>query len=404
MVKHDRSVGEPKVGLVLTSGGARGAYQAGAVLAISEITRSKALPFTVLSGVSAGSINCAFLASRAGDFTNAARSLYDLWAQIEPSDVFLTDAVTLTRIGLNWMADLSLGGWVGSGRGKSLLITSPLRKLLETNIEMEALIANLHSGLLHGLAVTATNYQTGTAISFFDGNPSIELWFRSTRMSRRELLTVDHLMASSAIPVFFPAVLLGNAYYGDGCVRMNTPLSPAIHLGADRVLAIGVRYFRTDEETLGMNHSLSEVDLQKTEAGHRAPKYPYLADVAGVLLNAMFLDGLEADVERMQRINQTLQMIPPEQRLAHPQKLRNIPVMLLQPSLDLGALVLRELKSFPRTVRHFLRGLGASEESGWDLLSYLAFDSAYTKRLLELGYSDTMAKKEQVIRFIDPKP
>jgi NTE family protein len=389
-----------KIGLVLTSGGARGAYQAGALFAIAELIQSKELPFAVLSGVSAGSINCAFLASRARDFQNAAKDLYELWAGLSPNDVFLTDAVTLTRIGLNWMADLSLGGWVGSGRGKSLLITSPLRKLLVSNIDWVALTANLQSGLLHGLAVTATNYQTGTAITFFDGDASIEPWYRSTRKSRRERLTTDHLMASSAIPIFFPAVLLGSAYYGDGCVRMNTPMSPAIHLGSDRVLAIGVRYFRTDEETLGMNHSRRNVDLQKTKSTLSAPRYPYLADIAGVLLNAMFLDGLEGDVERMERINQTLQMIPLERRLDHPHKLRKIPVMLLQPSMDLGGLVLKELKRFPYTVRHFLRGLGASAESGWDLLSYLAFDSAYTKQLLKLGYNDTMAKKEQVIRFL----
>lgn len=377
----------PRIGLVLTAGGARGAYQAGALRAVAELVDDRATPFQVVAGVSSGAINGAFVTCLAHDFHEATERLARLWAGLRVNDIFYTDGISLTKVGLHWLTDLSLGGWIGTGRGKSLLNTAPLHALLTASLDLASLQANLRSGLVHGFAVTATNYTTGAAVTFFDGAPTIAPWFRSTRVSRRETLTAEHVLASAAIPVFFPAVSLDDAYYGDGCVRLLTPLSPAIHLGSDRVLAIGVRY---------------QPPRAAPASGVEPARYPMLADLGGVLLNAMFLDALEADVERMQRINQTLELVPRERRGDHPQRLRVIPVMTLRPSEDLGALGVTVLARMPYTVRHFLRGLGASPTSGWDLLSYLAFDSAYTERLLDLGYRDTMAARDAVLRFIHP--
>ena len=377
-----------KIGLALTSGGARSAYQAGALRAIAEITQASTLPFTFLSGVSAGSINSTYLACNAENFPDAADKLSRFWCNLRPSDVFLTDNLTLTRTGFSWLSDLSLGGWLGKSHGKSLLITSPLEKLLKEKLDLGALKANLKSGLVQGIAITATNYHSGTAVTFFDGHHTIQPWNRSTRIAVRAQLTVGHVMASSAIPVFFPAIKINNTYYGDGCVRMNTPMSPVIHMGADRVLAIGVRHERSMEKVADMNQA-------------RSPAYPRLAEISGVLLNAMFLDALEEDVERMSRINQTISLIPEELRKTNPSKLRPVPVMILRPSRDLGRLVADAMKEFPFAVRHLLSGLGAKEESGWDFLSYLAFDSAYTAKLVDLGYEDTIRQKHVLSKFME---
>ncbi|MBI3558317.1 MAG: patatin-like phospholipase family protein [Deltaproteobacteria bacterium] len=378
---------KPMAGLVLTSGGARGAYQAGVLKALGEFVPKGSQPFPILAGVSAGSINSGFLAAGAQDFSGATRRLAELWVQLQPKDVFRTDTASLSRVGVQWMTDLSLGGFFGGVHGKALLDTGPLRNFMTTNVDIGKIEENIASGLLHGVAVSATNYFSGTAVTFYDGAPTIKPWIRTTRIGVHDKLTIEHFMASSAIPIFFPTVRLNDAFYGDGCIRLTTPLSPAIHMGADRVLAIGIRYNRTPAAT---------VDLNRTSTN----SVPMIADIAGVLLNSMFLDGLEADVERMKRINHTLGMIPQKQVDEHPESLRVIPVMTLQPSRDLGSLVLESLNTFPRTVRHLLRGLGASEEKGWDLLSYLAFDTMYTQPLVELGYSDGYTAKDELLEFL----
>lgn len=248
---------------------------------------------------------------------------------------------------------------------------------------------HLLSGRLRGAAVTATAYHSGTAMSFFDGAPEIATWSRSNRIGVRARLGVEHVLASSAIPMFFPPVSLSRGSFGDGCIRLSAPLSPAIHLGAERIVAIGIRYFRTPAET-------------STEA-RIAPHAPTtIAQIAGVLFNALFLDSLDADIERLQRINATLSLIGEEERarMAHP--LRRIPLLVLRPSLDLGSLAVEEYRSLPLTLRHLLEGIGATGDSGWDLVSYLAFSQAYIERLIELGYEDTRARRAEIEAFLAP--
>jgi len=372
-------------GLVLTGGGARGAYQAGAVLAISEIVPGHALPFPILAGSSAGSINVAYLGSRADDFPQAARDLADLWTSLEPSKVFKTDAVTLAKTGVGWIEDLGFGGWIGTGRGKSLLDTAPLRELLHAQFDAAALAHHVRAGRVRGAGITATNYESGLAVTFFEGDASIAPWNRVTRVGLRAAIDFRHVLASSAIPVFFPAVEIDGDWYADGSVRLSTPLSPAIHMGAERIVAIAVRH---------------EAERAAGSAPREPVGYPTLADTGGVLLNALLLDALESDVERTRRINLTLSLLAPEVRASQRTQLRNVDVLALRPSVDLGSLVMKTLERFPLVVRHLFRGLGASDVAGWDLLSYLAFDVAYTTRLLELGYEDTMVRADEIRAFL----
>jgi NTE family protein len=378
------------LGLVLTGGGARGAYQAGALSAIAELLASNGrnentLPFPILSGASAGGINVAYLAANARDFGRGARGLMKLWQELEPKKVFRTDTPTLMRTAGDWIADLGLGSWIGTGRGRALLDTAPLRELVTSLLDVEALHRHVEAGDVRGVAVTATNYETGLGVTFFEGQPDIEAWTRVTRIGQREKLGVEHILASAAIPIFFPAVDLGGDWYADGCIRLSTPLSPAIRMGARKILAIAVR------------HNASGAPSHPPQP--RRP-YPTTADTAGVLLNALFLDALEADVERAMRINQTLRLLSPEVVAAHETPLVPVSVLVLRPSVDPASLVVESLAHFPATVRHLFRGLGASDDAGWDLLSYLAFEHVYTSRLSRLGYEDTMARASEVLSFL----
>lgn len=371
-------------GLVLTGGGARGSYQAGALLAVAELTRARELPFQVLSGSSAGSINVTYLASHAHDFARAARALLDLWAGIEPRQVFHTDVPTLAKTAAEWITDLGFGGMVGAGRGRALLETGPLAELLRRHFDRKGLERALERELVHGIGVTATSYESGLAVTFFEGAGTIAPWNRVTRLGVRARLGVEHIMASSAIPIFFPAVPIDGQWYADGSIRLATPLSPAVRMGAEKIMAIAVRPSREAAPPL------SPAAL---------PTYPTAAEAAGVLLDAIFLDALESDVERASRINQTLRFLSADVVAKNVVPLRPTELLVLRPSRDPGTLVLRTLDRFPAPLRYMFRGLGASGDAGWELLSYLAFDGAYTSRLCELGYDDTMGRADEVRSF-----
>ncbi len=380
-----------KIGLVLTGGGARAGYQAGVLRGIAEIIGPKSgdsWPFHALVGTSAGAINSAFLASKSGgSFVEATTALDRLWSVLTAEKVVRSDVLTLTTLGFRWLRDLSLGGLLGNSRSTHLLDASPLREFLSQQIDFSAIRANLQHGALHGLAISATNYLTGATVIFFDGAASIEPWTRSSRVGIRTRLTLNHVLASAAIPVFFQPVKLDGAYYGDGCVRLTTPLSPAMHLGAERVLAIGIRHQRPDNLTLKLTRSAAMPDIS-------------LVDIAGVMLNAAFLDALDTDIERMQRINKTIVALRQAGK-EHPDRLREIPLLVLSPSQDLGTLASEQFNRFSNMLRYLLKGIGASTEKGWDLLSYLAFDEAYTNRLLELGYQDALAQSDAIQEFFE---
>jgi NTE family protein len=383
MREHDGS--RTRLGLVLTGGGARGAYQAGALLALSEIMGARRLPFRVLAGASAGSISATYLASRPGSFRAATRALADLWTGLSPRRVFRTDNLTLAKTVSEWTADLGLGGALGAPRGHALLDTSPLRGLVTSELDLTGLKRSLARGDVHGLAVTATSYASGLGLSFFQGSKRIEPWNRVTRRGVRAEIGVEHVMASSAIPLFFPAACIDGDWYADGCIRLATPLSPAIHMGAQKVLAIAVRH-ASAEGIIALRPACA--------SAAEARVYPTPADTAGLLLNALFLDALESDVERATRINETLRFVPPGAT-----RLRPIELLVLRPSVDPASLVLSTINRFPLAVRHLFRGLGASDDRGWDLLSYLAFEGTFLTRLLDLGYDDTDARADEIRAF-----
>ena len=379
------------VGLVLTGGGARAAYQVGALLAISEMRGSGPSPFSIFAGVSAGAINAVSIAAGADEFQVAAQRLGDIWRSLTPDRVYRTDARGLVAIGTRWIKDLSAGGLLGSSRINYLLDTDPLGQLLHETLPIARLGQHFRSGALRGVAVSSTSYATGLAVTFFDGAKDVQPWFRTTRIGVRQRLRLPHVLASAAIPVFFPPVKIKGLFYGDGCVRMHCPLSPAIHLGADRILAVGVQ-------------SPPPVELPLEQS--RAPRREWLppSEIVGVLLNAVFLDALEADVERLERVNRTVAFIHPDHHGTESQPLRAIPTLVLRPSQDLGTLAADQYSRFPRMLRYLLKGIGATGETGSDLLSYLAFEPEYVGRLMQLGYSDTMRRRAEVLAFLEPEP
>ncbi|MET0342052.1 MAG: patatin-like phospholipase family protein [Polyangiales bacterium] len=373
----------PRTGLVLTGGGARAAYQVGALLALRE-QLGEAFCFDILAGASAGAINSTTLASYADDFGAGLAQLRATWSALTPDRVYRTDVGSLLTLGTRWMRQLSTGGLLGGPSANALLDTAPLGDLLRELLPTERIAGHVASGKLYGAAVTATSYHSGSALTFFDGAQEIHPWARSTRLGVRHPISVEHVLASAAIPLFFPPISIEGSWFGDGCLRLNAPLSPAIHLGAERIVAIGIRYARTPSETDRLNRA----------SAHAAPS---VSEIGGVLLNAIFLDSLEADVERMMRINATLTLLSETQHAR--QLLRRIPLLVLRPSRDLGKLAIEQYQRFPKMLRYLLRGIGASGESGWDLVSYLAFEPGYIARLFELGYDDTRMRRADVEAF-----
>lgn len=377
-----------RTGLVLTGGGARAAYQVGALRALAEILPPGPAPFDVVAGISAGAINGTAVACSAQDFAAGAGALHQTWAELTPDRIFRTGALKLASIGSRWMRDLGGGGLLGGNSINYLLDPSPLRRLLTEVLPLARMRRHLRAGRLAGVAVSATSYMTGAGVTWFEGDERIRPWQRSTREGLRARLTVEHVMASAAIPIFFPPVKVGEAYYGDGCVRLVYPMSPAIHMGAERILAISVRHPRT---TPGSS-TLPE--------GGPLP----LSQIAGVLLNAVFLDSLDTDLERLERVNRTLAHVPSERVGTRELELRPIPVLALHPSQDLGKLAGDEYHRFPVMLRYFLKGIGVTADSGSDLLSYLAFEPVYVSRVMEIGYADTMARKDEVEAFFRDVP
>jgi NTE family protein len=380
-----------KLGLVMSGGGARSAYQAGVIQGLREIARAEGLSdvlrFPVLAGISAGAINAAFLACRAEDWDAAADGVWAQWERLTLERVLKADSFSLMSRASRLLAQLGLAGWTPSRPITELLDASPLAATLSGILDFRKVREHIAEGRLHGLGLTTTHYATGSSVTFFQGHRSIQPWMRSHRVGERTVLGVRHVLASSSIPMLFPPVRIRGSFYGDGAVRMPSPLSGAVHMGADRILAIGVRYFRTPQETFVMNRAARMGSIR-------------IADIAGTLLNSIFLDALDSDLERMVRINHTLQLLPLEHRREHPESLRRIPVLAIRPSIDLAALAGDEIKRFSWMLRHLLKGLGAAETHGKDLLSYLAFETTYTTRLLELGRSDALARKTAILNWL----
>jgi len=376
---------KPNTALVLPGGGARGAFQVGVLKALAELMpKGSSNPFEVISGTSAGAINSVVLASKARRFRVAAAELERVWANFHCEQVFRTDNWTMLKSSLHWMASIVLGGFL-VGTPKSLLDNSPLRALLSRNVRFPRIEDAIDCGCLDAVAVTAASYSSARSTSYFQGSPGHKDWSRTRRVGIRENLHLDHLMASIAVPMIFPPQLLHGGYFGDGAMRQATPLSSAIHLGADRILVIGVR-----DET-----------ADKAEDPSLPPQHPSFAQIAGYMLDTLFMDGLYSDLERMTRINQLIDSVAPENREGPMRRMRAIDTMLIVPSKDLRVIAHKHRMQLPFAVRSLLRGIGGSGPSENRLLSFLMFEEAYTRELIKLGYQDAMKVRGPLLDFVN---
>lgn len=364
----------PHLALVLSGGGARAAYQVGFLRVLA--TQFPDFAPDVLIGVSAGAINAAFLAAHADDFCERVDALANLWANLRTEDVFRVDVPCLARNVVRWGLRLLSGGSRHAPGVRSLVDTQPLRTLLAQALHAEngvlrGIDRNLSDGSLKAIALTASRYATGQSVTWVRGC-EIELWERPGRTSIKGPLTVEHVMASAAFPLLFPAVQVDGAWYGDGGVGLSAPLSPAVHLGAERILAISTRAAQACPD---MDHALVE-------------GYPPPAQVAGVLLDAVFLDLLDADAHLLERLNFLVDALPEGRRSS----LRHIDLLVSRPSQDLERIAKEYEPQLPSAFRFLIRGLGTREVRSSNVLSLLMFQHDYLKRLLDLGEADARAR------------
>lgn len=373
----------PRAGLVLPGGGARGAYQVGVLRALADIWQKSGRsgnPFPVISGSSAGAINAAVLASHGDSISEGAMRLERFWKSLHCSRIYRTDAWTILTTGLRWMLSFSplLSSLVA--QPKSLLDNEPLREFLAQELLFERIQQCIDSGDLRGVAVTASGYTCASAISFYQAVASAQPWVRARRSGRSTRLAVEHLMGSAALPLLFPAYKIGNEFFGDGGMRMVAPLSPAIHLGADRLVVVTTRDEQPDPEP------------------SQAERYPSFGEIGGYLLDTIFMDRLTADIARLERINETLSLMTPEQRCETPLKV--IKTLVIRPSVDLREVTRHHAADIPRPVRLLLRTLGGWGRD-WRMASYLLFEPPYATELIDLGYQDGKARADEVLAFLD---
>jgi len=373
-----------KTALVLTGGGARAAYQVGVLAAIRDLLPDKKRnPFPIICGTSAGALNAAYLATTADNFGDGVGLLAHLWRNFHAGDVYRADALGMGTVVASWLAAMA-GGWLLHKSPRSLLDNSPLRQLVTRHIDFSRIEDAIEHRHLHSISITCSGYSSGQCVSFFQGRKDLEPWERSQRFGAHVKLGVDHLLASSAIPFIFPAVKVHREYFGDGSMRQVAPISPAIHLGADKILVIGAGRMSTPE-------AFRESD----------GTYPSLAQIAGHALSSIFLDSLWADIERANRINKTLGLIPERIRQAQGMSLRPIEVLVIAPSERLDHIAAGHAKSLPWPVRAMLGGIGAMNKNGGALTSYLLFERSYTRALINLGRQDTLARRDEVLAFLE---
>jgi NTE family protein len=368
------------IALVLSGGGARGAYQVGVIQALSSLFDEWKVenPFQIYSGVSAGAINAGFIAEYSQDFHEGAKVLTDLWSHLTSEKVFRTDVLSLGKIGFQWAQELSIGSLTGTTPGKALLDTSPLRELLQREMDFTRVVRNIESGSLKAVAITALDYKDSTAVTFVQGREGLSDWMKPRKVSEKAILNVDHIMASSAIPLLFPPILAAGRYFGDGCVRNTHPCSPSIYLGAKKLLIVGVR---SQNMTAYDAHSLF------------VKRPPTTARVLNVLLNSVLLDGVDLDVERIRKVNEMVNWIPQDQIENVPYK--KVDYVWISPSRDIGALAAEKSRSLPKLIRFLIKNLGSIEEAS-EIISYLLFEPAFLNELISMGFEDGLRQRDQI--------
>jgi NTE family protein len=378
--QNGREARRPLCALVLPGGGARGAYQVGVLKALAEFPSPHGNPFPIICGTSAGAINAAVLASHAHEFSVGAERLEKFWSGLSCGLVYRTDPWSVIKSGLRWMLSLSPASRF-LPQPRSLLDNTPLRLLLRRSLRLDGIGVAIERGALRGVSVTASGYSCAAAISFFQAAPEVAPWDRSRRKGMRTRLDVRHLMASASLPFIFPAELIGNEFFGDGGMRMLAPLSPAIHLGADRVLVVSTR----DE---------------KPDPPPSTPvPYPSIGEIGGYLLDTIFMDTLNADLSRLERINRTLGLVPEAARPGT--GLKQIDTLVIRPSRDLREITREHAGDIPGAVRMLLRTLGGWGRD-WRMASYLLFESPYCRELIRLGYEDGLRMRAELAEFMAP--
>lgn len=380
---------DPTYALMLGGGGARSAYQAGVLRYLSEAFPGTYFP--IVTGVSAGAINAAHLGNHTGTFAEAGKHLTESWVDLEIDQIVEVESGLGLLWNLLWRPDAAVDGAPSAAdirRTQGLLDTTPLAEFLRRQLnapdgDLSGVSKNLTDGRLRALAITTTNYETGQTVTWVEGG-DFDAWERPDRIGVHAGLTVDHVMASTAVPIVFPAVQIEGAWYGDGGIRLAAPLAPAVHLGADRILAVSTRY-------------------QRSQAEARAPAiqgYPPTAQILGVLMNSIFLDALDQDASALRRINALVQELPPQKR----QGMRPIDLLQLRPSVDLGRLAFDYQDHIPGSIRFLTTGLGVDETQSPDWLSVLLFAPAYIDRLLDIGYHDARRQHDRIEAFLAEQP
>ncbi len=376
---EERPGGE--VAIVLSGGGARAAYQVGLLRCLAKLAPDYRFP--IITGVSAGAVNAAFLAGHPGGMGDATEALCRLWSNLRVDRVFRTGVLALGRNVARWATRLVSGGARIAPEVRGLLDTSPLCRILEQELhivdgEITGISRNLEAGLLKAVALTTLNYMTGQTTTWVQGC-DIQTWERPSRCSAKVRLTVDHVMASAALPLLFPAVRLADAWHGDGGIGLAAPLAPAVHLGASRIIAVSTRYQRGG----------CERELPGTS-------YPPPAQILGKLFNAIFLDVIDQDAQRLETINGMIRELPVEKRRG----MREIGIVVVRPSVDLGKLAREHEPELPRGFRFLTRGLGTRETSSPDFLSLLMFQPDYVQRLIEIGEADAEAHRDELTGLV----
>lgn len=372
------------LGLVMSGGGARAAYQVGFLRSLARHHKDLRIP--IITGVSSGGLNAAFLANESGTFDEKMGRLVEIWANLTIDHVFRVDSLSVSRHVMSWGFRLMTGGAGGNAfTTRSLVDTEPNRRLLISILKPEhgkltGIDRNIKQGLLKGVGITASSYSTGQSITWVQGE-NIPAWHRAHRKSVFADITIDHIMASASLPMFFPSIYVNGAWYGDGGIRLTAPLSPAIHMGARRLLAISTRHIPP----------LSDLKV------NRIDDYPSPAKVMGAMYNAIFLDVFDNDALRLERVNTLINRLPEEKR----DGLVPVKLLLMRPSEDLGNLASRYEPRLPKPFRFMTRGWGTQQNHSTDMLSLVMFQQDYLHRLIEMGEKDAETRLEVIARFLD---
>ena len=367
---------EKKIGLVLPGGGARAAYQVGVLKAISELIPDSN-PFSIISGTSAGAINASLLASRSQSLKEAVEVLSGVWGNFKTNKVYRTETTVMLKSIFQWLLTVSSGG-VLVKNPKSLLDNSPLRQLLEDTINLEGIKNNIDKGNLDAFAITAASYSSKKSVTFFQSEEDDIDWERFLRVGVKTDILIDHLMASIALPLIFPAVKINNEYFGDGAMRQATPLSPAIRLGAEKLLIIN-----TDSKS--PNNQLTDNQI-----------YPSIGEVGGYMLDALFTGGLLSDLERLDRINQVIENSGNNSVQTSNKKMKHLDYCVISPSKDIKKIAKEHYKDVPYSVKLLMKGLGLKNREESELLSFLLFESSFTSSLIQLGFEDGMTNQSEI--------